>query len=72
MKRYFVEFTSDRVVCQSNTHLYGFANTVKTAKGYIRKIKKEYAADNLRSFKVYDTQGDAPENEHVPFVYSEE
>jgi len=71
MKRYFVEFTSDRIICQSKTHVYGYASTLKAAKGYINRIRKTYAADHPQDFRIYDTQGEAPENEHVPCVYYE-
>lgn len=70
-KRYFVEYESDRIICRSNVHEYGRANSLKTAKGYISRIKKNYADENPRNFRIYDIYGECGENEHVPCVYSE-
>ena len=70
-KRYSVEYESDKIICKSNIHTYGRANSLKTAKGYISKIKKNYADENPRNFKIYDIYGECGENEHVPCVYSE-
>lgn len=69
MKRYFMEYESDRKVCGSYSHVYGFASTLKTAKSYIGRCRKREAEDNPRNFRVYDTQGDCAPNEHVPCVY---
>lgn len=71
MKRYFVEFESDRIICNSNIHEYGRANSFKTAKGYISKIKKLYIDENPRNFRIYDCFGACAEDEHVPCVYAE-
>ena len=71
MKRYFMEYESDRVICRSNVHIYGFASSLKTAKGYISKCKKFYAEYNPRNFKIYDTYGECASDEHVPCVYFE-
>lgn len=72
MKRYCMEYESNRIICQSNQHVFGFASSIKTAKGYISRCRREYAKDNPRNFRIYDTQAEVPENEHVPCVYSEE
>lgn len=72
MKRYFMEYESDRVICGATSHVYGFASSIKTAKSYIGKCRKQEAEHNPRNFRIYDTQGDAPENEHVPCVYHED
>ena len=79
-KQYFVECTTD--VFQSNmynpnTKKYGSfekwlggCNSVKTAKSYISKAKKELADINPRDFKVYDSFADiCQETNHVPVVY---
>lgn len=71
MKRYFMEYESDRILCGSTTHVYGFASSLKTAKGYISRCRKDYPQENPRNFRIYDTWGDAPEGEHVPCVYAE-
>ncbi len=73
MKRYFMEYESDRVVCGSNQHVYGNASSLKTAKGYISHAKKTQAEYNPRNFRIYDTWGDIdPETNHVPCVYTED
>lgn len=72
MKRYFMEYDSDRKVCGSYSHIWGFASTIKTAKSYISRCKKRDAEHNPRNFRIYDTWGDAPEGEHVPCVYHED
>lgn len=71
MKRYFTEYESDKIICQSNKHIAGFASTIKTAKSYISRVRKREAEYNPRNFKVYDTCGECEENEHVPSVYEE-
>ncbi len=71
MKRYFMEYDSDMIRGGSKSHVYGFASTIKTAKGYISRCKKNYAKDNPHNFRIYDTQGETPEGEHVPCIYSE-
>ena len=73
MKRYFVSHKSDKVVCRSNEHTYGFASTLKTAKNYISRIRKQEAEYHPRNFRIYDSYADVnPETNHVPCVYSEE
>lgn len=71
MKRYFMEYDSNRKMGGSYSHIWGFASTIKTAKGYIGRCKKQNAEYNPRNFRIYDTLGDAPEGQHVPCVYSE-
>ena len=71
MKRYFMEYESDRKVCGDYSHVYGFASTLKTAKSYISKCRKTYAEYNRRNFRIYDTQGECGTEEHAPFVYQE-
>lgn len=73
MKRYFMEYTSDKKVCGSYDHIYGNASTVKTAKGYISKCRKNNAEYNPRNFRIYDTWGEIdPATDHVPCVYRED
>ena len=72
MKRYFLEYESDRKVCGDHSHIYGFASTLKTAKSYINRCKKEDIEYNPRNFRIYDTCGECRENAHVPCVYHEE
>lgn len=71
MKRYFMEYVSDRKVCGSYSHIFAFASSFKTAKGYISRCRKLNAKDNPRNFCIYDTWADAPEGQHVPCVYQE-
>ena len=72
MKRYFMEYESDRKICGSYSHIWGFASTIKTAKSYINRCRKAEVEYNPHNFRVYDTQGDAPEGQHVPCVYQED
>lgn len=72
MKRYFMEYDSDKKVCGSYSHIFGFTNSIETAKGYIRRCRKGYADSNPRNFRIYDTWADVPEGEHVPCVYQED
>ena len=71
MKRYFMEYESDKMICGSYRRVYGFSNSIRTCKNYISRVKKECAEDNPRKFKIYDTLGECKENEHVPCVYEE-
>lgn len=83
-KQYFVEYESDRYDSRaydrekgdygSYNHYYGsHASTIKTAKTYINKIRKEYAAENPRNFRIYDSWADVdPLTNHVPCVYQED
>lgn len=71
MKRFYTEFESDKVVCHSNTHIAGFASSIKTAKGYIGKTRKMDTQYNPRNFRIYDTLGELNESGHVPCVYKE-
>lgn len=71
MKRYFTEYESDQMICGSYKHMAGNASTLKTAKSYIRTIRKREAEYNPRNFKIYDTAGECGEDEHVPCVYEE-
>lgn len=72
-KRYFMKYESDQVVCHSTDHLYGNASTVKTAKGYISRCKREMKQYNPRNFRIYDSYGDVdPKTDYVPCVYQQD
>ncbi len=64
IKRYELYYTSDKVDRKSNigVHLHdgGRASSIKTIKGYMRRIKKEFAADNPRDFFYTDQEYDRP------------
>lgn len=79
MKRYFMEYESDKINYSSsredfrNSHTYGYASTVKTAKSYIRECRKRYSDQNPRNFRIYDSYADVdPETNFVPCVYHED
>ena len=73
MKRYSMQYESDRVVCQSNNHVFGYASSLRAAKGYIGRAKRMYAEDNPRNFRVYDHWADVdPATDYVPCVYAVE
>lgn len=54
MKRFYIEYESDKIVCKSNKHHYCSANTLKSAVSIAKRIKKELANENARNIKVYD------------------
>lgn len=54
-KRYVLYYKSDRKICGSFEHEGGRANSEKTIKQYISKIKKDQAEYNPRNFYVIDT-----------------
>lgn len=80
-KRYFVEYKSakfDKLHYDPDTgeygsywHFYGNASTLRTAKNYISKIRRERADENISEFRIYDSWGDCAPDEHVPCVYRE-
>ena len=75
-KRYFLEYESDKVICGSNKHYDYRANSIKTLKSAIKKVRKEEAEYNPRNFVIYDSDGELEYNEqkgheHVPAVYEE-
>ncbi len=70
MKRYYVMYDSDWIVCGSSEHMYGFASTINTAKNYISRCRREKAEHNPHNFRIYDTYGDVdPKTGYVPCVY---
>lgn len=72
VKQYFVRYESDKTVCGSNDHPAGAASSLKSAKAVIRSIRKNYAEQNPRNFRVYDTWAELdPKTNHTPIIYSE-
>lgn len=68
-----MQYESDRIVCKSNEHIFGFASSLKTAKGYISKCKKSESEYNPRNFKIFDHYADVdPDTNYVPCVYQED
>lgn len=54
----------------SYEHFYGNASTLKTAKGYISRIRRELAKENPHDFRIYDSWGDVdPATHFIPCVY---
>lgn len=84
MKQYFVEYVSDRYNRNeydrekgdygSYNHEYGsYASTIKTAKSYIRSIRKNHADENPRNFRIYDRWADVDtQTGFCPCVYQED
>lgn len=70
MKRYFMEYDNDKVCCGSNSHVWGFANSIATCKAYIKRCKEHDREANPRNFRIYDTQGELVDG-FAPCVYSE-
>lgn len=72
MKRYFMMYESDRIICGTNDHLYGYASSLKTAKAYIPRCKELFASYNPRNFRIYDSYGDIQaDTNFVPCVHQE-
>ncbi len=71
MKRYYLEYDNDRKVCGSQSHIWGYASSVKTAKNYITKCRELDAENHPRNFRVYDTQGETEDGQYAMCVYSE-
>jgi hypothetical protein len=73
MKRYFVKYESDQMICRSFDHIYGNASSIKTAKQYISRCRKTDAEYNPRNFRIYDSWADVdPATDFVPCVYQED
>jgi len=71
MKRYSLYYRSDRKRCNSYKHFGGYSSTIKTAKDYIGRIKKEEAEDNPRDFEIFDVYAGFDNDTVPPVVYSE-
>ena len=73
MKRYYMQYDSDQIVCGSNEHTYGFASSLKTARAYISRCRREMSEYNPRNFRIYDAYGEVDQEiGHVPCVYQSE
>lgn len=71
MKRYSVYYRSNRKRCNSYKHFGGNSSTIKTAKSYIGRIKKEEAEDNPRDFEIVDVYAGMDNDIVPPVVYRE-
>lgn len=72
-KRYSMQYESDVITIGKHDHLYGMANTIKTAKTYISRCRREKAAYNPRNFRIYDHESEVdPETNYVTCVYQED
>lgn len=88
MKRFFLEFDVRHPELKpgiggSYDHLKGDyckhhvgggynGNTIKTMKGYIRKIRREYAELEPHDFRIYDYEAPDEPDGHVGQVYYEQ
>lgn len=72
MKQYSVYYESNEMVCRSNDHFYGYASSIKTARSYIGRIKKNYSKYNPRNFRIYDQWADVEDDEPIPCIYQED
>ena len=73
MKRYYMRYESDKVICGSHDHFWANANTLNGAKKYIKRCRESVAADNPRNFRIYDTEGALDSKTGVvPCVYRED
>ena len=71
-KQYYVEFTSDRIICGSNKTIISRCSSLRSAKSVIRKTRKDYSEYNARDFRVYDTWAEIDvATNHVPCIYFE-
>lgn len=83
MKRFFLEYISDEGHGTGGcyNHLTGEydaklhdgyrANSMRTMKSYISKIKREKAEYNPRDFRIYDYEAPHEPDGHVGQVYYE-
>ena len=87
MKRFFLEFDVRKPELQpgigggydhikgsySKTHVVGGwnGNSMKTMKGYIRRIRKNYAELEPHDFRIYDYEAPDEPDGHVGQVYHE-
>ncbi len=73
MKRFSMRYESDDIVCGSNDHTYGCANSLNVAKQYIAKCKASLKDRHPRNFRIYDHFADIdPVSGFVPIVYQED
>ena len=86
MKRFFLEYDVRKPLhpnatgswdhtkqCYTPFHVCGNwnGNSMRTMKGYIRRIRKDYAEQEPHSFRVYDYQAPDEPDGHVGQVYFE-
>lgn len=81
--QYFVKYRSDkynRMMFNREAGEYGCyehdggnASSLRVAKSHIRYIRQEYANENPRDFRVYDSLANIDEaTGYVPCVYAED
>lgn len=81
--QYFVKYRSDRynrMMFNREAGEYGCyehdggnASSLRVAKSHIRYIRQEYANENPRDFRVYDSFANVDEaTGYVPCVYAED
>lgn len=72
-KRYPVIFESDKNVCGTRDHVYGYASALRTAKAYIARCLKDFSYERPKNFRIYDSWTDVdPETGRAPCVYRED
>lgn len=71
MKRFYMRYESDEVVCGSNEHDWAGANTISTCKKYIRECRRYKGNEHPRNFRVYDIEV-TDENGCAVVVYRED
>lgn len=71
MKQYSVYYESDQMICNSFDHFYGYTTSMRTARAYIRWIKKNYSKHNPRNFRIYDHYAEVEDDEPIPCVFHE-
>lgn len=73
MKQYSMQYESDQICFGSNNHKWAMASSIKTAKMYINRCRKQKAQYNPRNFRIYDHWADVdPITNYVPCVYQED
>lgn len=55
-----------------NNEFYGNASTLKTAKGYISRIKKNYTSLCPHNFRIYDMWADVDDIYKDALIYQED
>lgn len=70
MKRYYVRFESDEIVCGSNEHHYCNFSKREVAVHAAKRLKteEEWQEVNARNIRVYDTWQD-DENGHAKVIF---
>ena len=68
--RYTLYYESDYTLHGHNIHTWGNANSLKTAKGYISRCRRELADEHPRNFFIRDWL-ETDENGFAKIVYEE-